>query len=753
MLRPSHFATPRAAVGFWFLTLCVLTGSSTVRAQTPAPAPPAAATPPITVVLDGKPIDLGGVAPVQASGRILVPLRPVFEALQAHVTYDPATKAVAADRGDAQLGLVIGSNQATVDGKPEVLDAPAQVINGHTLVPLRFVAESMGAKVAFDPAHGVVTITSPPAYLAPQPQMVEGTLVKVDLAHNPTVTLLADGELRILPLNENVVVLRQVAIAPDATTPPLRQPVRPIDMDGLISGDPVRVTLNPDGQVIQILASSVIIVAKVQFAAHDQIVLDDDRDTTLTIGPNLRYIDPDGKPATTTDLHPGESVGLYISRTSRTVYVVSAYPPDFTLAETSGPAEPLPANALPKPGATQILLVKSDVTAPVKAGDVINVTVRGTAGAKGTFGILPKVHQVPLTEDPDHPGVYAGSYTVQPGDDVLEGRIAAHLIGPDGSSDTQQSDESVTIDTVAPRLLGTFPSPGAQINVSQPNIAIFADDLGGSGLAGATIDLITGPDKTVTRIPCTVAPPSAINTVPPDPLSGLVEVHAVVTDKAGNELPVNFSFFIVTGQSSISGFAHGANRAMAAGEQVPLVMMAQPAGKAYYDVIGSDESVLAHNVPLVEQEPGKYTGTYQIPDNPPDSLRFVGRFVATDGSISQMETTTQVRTVQTPVTLVVLTPKDGDITEGPVTLTGTGGPGDVIDVALRAEGTQFYILEYREEFGTKEFKVNPDGTWTTTPIDLPSRRNVADLRYVFTVTQVDAADEHSEPVVVSVKPR
>ena len=69
---------------------------------------------------------------------------------------------------------------------------------------------------------------------------------------------------------------------------------------------------------------------------------------------------------------------------------------------------------------------------------------------------------------------------ISPGDDVLEARISARLQGQNGFETTVQSQDPVTIDTVAPRLGGTFPANGAQINIAQPNIVIFADDLGGA---------------------------------------------------------------------------------------------------------------------------------------------------------------------------------------------------------------------------------------------------------------------------------
>src|SRR5690554_7598740 len=50
-----------------------------------------------------------------------------------------------------EISLEIGNVEALVNGNLVVLDVPAKVINGRILVPVRFIAESTGAKVNWDP--------------------------------------------------------------------------------------------------------------------------------------------------------------------------------------------------------------------------------------------------------------------------------------------------------------------------------------------------------------------------------------------------------------------------------------------------------------------------------------------------------------------------------------------------------------------------------------------------------------------------
>lgn len=53
-----------------------------------------------------------------------------------------------------RIVLTIGSTTAIVDGREVELDVPPQIVNGRTLVPLRFVAEALGCRVDWEPKDG-----------------------------------------------------------------------------------------------------------------------------------------------------------------------------------------------------------------------------------------------------------------------------------------------------------------------------------------------------------------------------------------------------------------------------------------------------------------------------------------------------------------------------------------------------------------------------------------------------------------------
>ncbi|MCL2351426.1 MAG: stalk domain-containing protein [Firmicutes bacterium] len=88
--------------------------------------------------------------PVIENDRLLVPLRAIAENLKLTVCYEDSTKTITAANKAHMIVLTIGSAEAVVDGKTVILDAPAKIINGRTMVPLRFIGESLGLYVEWD---------------------------------------------------------------------------------------------------------------------------------------------------------------------------------------------------------------------------------------------------------------------------------------------------------------------------------------------------------------------------------------------------------------------------------------------------------------------------------------------------------------------------------------------------------------------------------------------------------------------------
>lgn len=111
----------------------------------------------IRVLVDGTPLALD-VPPLIIDGRVLVPLRGVFEHLGAQVRYIPASRTVVVIAEMTEIRLQVGSRQASIARRTAALDAPPAVVHGRVMIPLRFVGEALGAHVTWQPATRSVII-------------------------------------------------------------------------------------------------------------------------------------------------------------------------------------------------------------------------------------------------------------------------------------------------------------------------------------------------------------------------------------------------------------------------------------------------------------------------------------------------------------------------------------------------------------------------------------------------------------------
>ena len=113
----------------------------------------------IGIMIYGKEVTFDRM-PVNVNGRVLVPLRGIFETLGAKVNWDDATKTVTAERNGTNVKLTIDSKTAYVNDKEIALDVPASIMDSRTLVPVRFVSEALGEKVDWIDSTKTVVVVS-----------------------------------------------------------------------------------------------------------------------------------------------------------------------------------------------------------------------------------------------------------------------------------------------------------------------------------------------------------------------------------------------------------------------------------------------------------------------------------------------------------------------------------------------------------------------------------------------------------------
>ena len=115
---------------------------------------------PVLLQVNGTAVE-ADVPPVIIKERTLIPARAVFENMGATVAWDEATRVVEVSMGTSSVKLTIDSKTAFVNGAQVTMDVPAMIIDSRTLIPVRFVAESLTCGVGWDDLNRTVKITSP----------------------------------------------------------------------------------------------------------------------------------------------------------------------------------------------------------------------------------------------------------------------------------------------------------------------------------------------------------------------------------------------------------------------------------------------------------------------------------------------------------------------------------------------------------------------------------------------------------------
>lgn len=103
----------------------------------------------IGVWLDGEALFLD-VAPEVKNERTMVPIRAVAEAIGADVEWLQDKQQVVMTRAGSTVTMTLDSTTATVDGVAVEMDVAPYAIDGRTLLPARYVAEFFGQKVEWD---------------------------------------------------------------------------------------------------------------------------------------------------------------------------------------------------------------------------------------------------------------------------------------------------------------------------------------------------------------------------------------------------------------------------------------------------------------------------------------------------------------------------------------------------------------------------------------------------------------------------
>jgi hypothetical protein len=361
---------------------------------------------PIRVYVDGQLVNFD-VPPNVIQGRVLVPLRGVFERLGARVDYDGRTQHIVAVRGEQTVELTLGSRQARVNDKPSLLDVPAFTIGDRTMVPLRFVSESLGSSVQWVEASRVILIGSsgaapaqPPAGQVPpaqpQGQSISGRLVAVTTGDTPRIVVRSNDHDQTIGVLPDTAIYRVNAETNAGGSAPL---------GSLRRGDNVVVVVNAQNQATKITASY-----RVSPGGRIASVNSANRTVTLASGQtfvvlNDAEITLNGAPADWSALQNGRAARFLLVEGTNQAYAVrvssSAQAPPTSVAvpliaspangQTVGNSFTVTGTA--QPGA--LLLVKAQ---PRLLGDTKQVQT--TVNSNGRWSVTMNVASLPFVTFP-----------------------------------------------------------------------------------------------------------------------------------------------------------------------------------------------------------------------------------------------------------------------------------------------------------------------------------------------------------------
>jgi hypothetical protein len=498
----------------------------------------------IAVYVDGRSVTFDQ-PPIITGGRVLVPVRGVFQRLGARVDWQAERRTVVARRGATVVVLRPDNAIGEVDGRLVRLDVPATIVAGRVLVPLRFVSQALGASVVWEPSARIVYVVSPgavarrpghpvpdrpilppPASPAPiitpvpapaQPVLtaVEGTVHRVDtLIAPPQLYVRVDSTVLAFSVGPDAAIFVSDVATGRGGAASLGQIQR---------GDHVRLTLSPLGHVLAIRASYRELAGRLDGLGARTLFLADGQGFRLA---DEVLIVVDGREATRDLLHQGMEVVLRLNPVTNEVWMVRA-------------RSPVPPPRLPRiiPVSPTIDSVALNAPRLLGIGDTLVVSMRGTPGGEAWFDIARVERGVRMVED--RPGRYTGRYTIRAGEAAASGTVTVRL--RIAGVEIARVADTVMVDGLPPEFVRVVPEPDSVVRSSAPAISVWFTDRGPSGISADRARLwVNGIEARRVSLSETSAAFAVAEPLAP----GRSRAQARIVDRAGNEATTSWVFFV-----------------------------------------------------------------------------------------------------------------------------------------------------------------------------------------------------------------
>lgn len=341
-----------------------------------------------------------------------------------------------------------------------------------------------------------------------------GTITAVDLDSDPpTMTLTYGGSVRTLSINSDVNVLVQDVNAGTYNRG---------DLSELHAGDYAQVNLDKSGAIKRIVDAYGSRTGTVAAVAAGQLVLDDghviapSRETTITLNGSNASID---------QIQVGDDVMVR--------YNIDSSEPRQIIATRKSSGAPA------QQGPVSISGIDIEPSRPLRQGQKLYVTMRGTPGGLAAYDIGPYITNQALTES--SPGVYTGSYTIPRAVNFARAPIFGHLNVHGSDAPQTESSATVTVATEPPSIVDFAPDNGATVNNRRP--AIYATFASGTVDVNASSERLEVNGHDVTS--SSTRSRRFIHYTPGVDFSqGAVRVTVSVSDLAGNTSRKSWTFFV-----------------------------------------------------------------------------------------------------------------------------------------------------------------------------------------------------------------
>jgi hypothetical protein len=513
-------------IPFGRVTAALLAGCvaawSVPAAAAPPPRKDEAPVRPIAIFVNGEEL-ARDPAPRTFGDRVLVPVVRIYSALGINVARSGNT--LIASAPSKRIAITVGSKRAVVDNHPIMMDSPATEIDGATYVPLRFVSDSLGAQVSYNPNARRIEVVSSIVGRTPgleqrtaggSTQFV-GTVSAIDLNSAPeSITVRKGTDVRTIAITSDARIVVQDVVTRTST---------PASLKDVHVGDAISVILRKDGGVDQVIdryssrAGTIAAVSATAFVLQAGFVVTPDKSTEITLN---------GAPAAIADLKVGDNVTVRTNPDTgekRQILVARAMP-----------STPTPA------GAAQITDITVQAKGALRANDSFTVTMHGTPGGKATFDIGTYVAGIALPET--QPGTYTTKYTVPLGINFSRTAIYGHLAVGASEAPRAEAPTLIAVTTTLPQIVEIAPPNGQVVNNNKPSIYATYRSPTDVGIDVSKVKIeVNGLDVTAaaTRTDqfITYSPGAAL----PD---GTVHVRVTIADNAGNENHRDWQFTVRT---------------------------------------------------------------------------------------------------------------------------------------------------------------------------------------------------------------